>query len=74
MKRIVLTGAAFFVLALLNTSFAQRAIKLATVVPDGSIWDKNLKQMAEEWKEATGGRVTITVFSGASLFCWRSGG
>ena len=27
----------------------RRAIKLATVVPEGSIWDKNLKQMAEEW-------------------------
>ena len=66
MKRIVLTSAALFVLALSNASFAQRAIKLATVVPEGSIWDKNLKQMAEEWKQATGGRVTVTVFGGAS--------
>jgi len=45
---------------------APRAIKLATVVPDGSIWDRNLRQMAEEWKQATGGRVTVTVFGGAS--------
>jgi TRAP-type C4-dicarboxylate transport system substrate-binding protein len=69
MKRIILTVASLSVLALAGTSgtsFAQRAIKLATVVPDGSIWDKNLKQMAEEWKEATGGRVTVTVFGGAS--------
>jgi TRAP-type C4-dicarboxylate transport system substrate-binding protein len=69
MKRIILTSAALCVLALASTSstsFAQRAIKLATVVPDGSIWDKNLRQMAEEWKEATGGRVTVTVFGGAS--------
>jgi len=69
MKRIILTVAALCVLALAgpsSTSFAQRAIKLATVVPDGSIWDKNLRQMADEWKEATGGRVTVTVFGGAS--------
>jgi TRAP-type C4-dicarboxylate transport system substrate-binding protein len=69
MKRIILTVASLSVLALAGTSgtsFAQRAIKLATVVPDGSIWDKNLKQMAEEWKEATVGRVTVTVFGGAS--------
>jgi TRAP-type C4-dicarboxylate transport system substrate-binding protein len=66
MKRIVLIGAALFVLALSSVSFAQRAIKLATVVPEGSIWDKNLKQMAEEWKQATGGRVTVTIFGGAS--------
>jgi len=45
---------------------AVRAIKLATVVPEGSVWDRNLKQMAEEWKQATGGRVTVTVFGGMS--------
>ena len=45
---------------------AARAIKLATVVPEGSVWDRNLKQMAEEWKQATGGRVTVTVFGGGS--------
>ena len=43
---------------------AQSAIKLATVVPVGSVWDKNLKQMAEEWSQATGGRVTVTVYAG----------
>jgi TRAP-type C4-dicarboxylate transport system substrate-binding protein len=42
------------------------AIKLATLVPEGSVWDKNIKQMGEEWKTATGGRVTVTVFNGGS--------
>jgi len=41
-------------------------IKLATVVPENSIWDKNLKQMGDEWKDATGGRFTVTVFSGGT--------
>ena len=42
------------------------AIKLATVVPDGSVWDKALKQMGADWKGATGDRVSLTVFSGGS--------
>ena len=42
------------------------AIKLASVVPDGSIWDKSLKQMSSDWQQATDGRVTVTVFSGGS--------
>jgi TRAP-type C4-dicarboxylate transport system substrate-binding protein len=41
-------------------------IKLATVVPDNSIWDKQLKQMAAEWKQASGDRVAVTVFSGGA--------
>jgi TRAP-type C4-dicarboxylate transport system substrate-binding protein len=45
---------------------AQTTIKLATVVPEGSIWDKNIKQMAEEWKQATDGRVAVTIYSGGA--------
>ena len=53
-------------LALAAGAQAQTAIKLATIVPEGSVWDKNVKQMGEEWKTATGGRVTVTVFAGGS--------
>ena len=42
------------------------AIKLATIVPDGSVWDKSLKQMGIDWKAATGDRVSLTVYSGGS--------
>jgi TRAP-type C4-dicarboxylate transport system substrate-binding protein len=42
------------------------SIKLATVVPDGSVWDKSLKQMGADWKAASGDRVSLTVFSGGS--------
>jgi TRAP-type C4-dicarboxylate transport system substrate-binding protein len=54
------------VLALASTAHAQTVLKLATVVPEASVWDKNLKQMGEEWKQATGGRVSVTVFAGGS--------
>src|SRR5262250_3984147 len=52
------------VLAFASAVPAQTALKLATLVPEGSVWDKNIKQMAEEWKTATDGRVTVTVFAG----------
>src|SRR6059058_1462305 len=55
-----------FLLVLASAAHAQTSIKLATLVPDGSVWDKNIKQMGEEWKTATGGRVTVTVFAGGS--------
>lgn len=59
----VVAAAALVAVATLH---AQTAIKLASIVPSGSVWDKNLKQMGEEWKAATGGRVSVTVFSGGS--------
>lgn len=68
-------GPALLLLCVLALSIAPRAqapaapattIKLASIVPTGSVWDKNLKQMGDEWKEATGGRVTVTVYSGGS--------
>jgi TRAP-type C4-dicarboxylate transport system substrate-binding protein len=51
-----------------GTSSGQRSVtvKLGSVVPENSIWDKNLKQMGAEWSEATGGRVSLTVFAGGS--------
>jgi TRAP-type C4-dicarboxylate transport system substrate-binding protein len=48
------------------TVSAQSAIKLATVVPEGSVWDKALKQMGTDWSQATGGRVSVTVYGGGS--------
>jgi TRAP-type C4-dicarboxylate transport system substrate-binding protein len=52
---------------LLPSASAQNAtIKLATIVPDGSLWDKSLKQMGADWSKATGGRVTTTVYSGGT--------
>jgi TRAP-type C4-dicarboxylate transport system substrate-binding protein len=59
--------AVFALLALASAPLAQNApIRLATVVPDGSVWDKNLKQMAAEIEQGTSGRVMVTVFNGGS--------
>jgi TRAP-type C4-dicarboxylate transport system substrate-binding protein len=42
-------------------------IRMATLVPSGSLWDKNLRQMGSEWSRATGGRITLTVFPGGAM-------
>ncbi len=39
-------------------------IKLATMVPAGSTWHELLKQMAEEWKQVSGGKVRLVIFPG----------
>jgi TRAP-type C4-dicarboxylate transport system substrate-binding protein len=37
---------------------------MATLVPDGSSWHLILKEMGEEWKEASGGRITVRLYAG----------
>ncbi len=41
-----------------------RIIKLATLVPDGSVWDKIMRTMGSEWSQGTQGRVQLRVFPG----------
>jgi len=44
---------------------AQAAVvKLATLVPEGSVWDKALRDMGSEWATATQGRVSLRVYPG----------
>jgi TRAP-type transport system periplasmic protein len=66
--RTASVAAALLVVLLPSTrvSAQKGAIKLASVVPENSIWDKNLKQMGMEWSESTAGRVSLTVFAGGS--------
>lgn len=39
-------------------------IKLATLVPDGSVWDKALHGMGAEWSANTQGRVQLRIYPG----------
>lgn len=43
---------------------APLTVKLATLVPDGSVWDKELKTMGSEWRRETEGRVALQVYPG----------
>lgn len=59
--------AAALVLAAANSPAAQAqklTVKMATLVPQGSSWHLILRQMAEEWKTASGGKVTVNLYPG----------
>ena len=52
-------------LALMPTlASAATTIKLATLVPEGSVWDKELRGMGAEWQKATQGRVELRLYPG----------
>jgi TRAP-type transport system periplasmic protein len=39
-------------------------VRMATLVPDGSSWHLVLKEAADRWKQASGGRVSVRLFPG----------
>ncbi len=51
-------------LSLAAPSLAQTNIKMATLAPEGSPYDKILRDMGEAWKTGTDGRVELTVYAG----------
>jgi TRAP-type C4-dicarboxylate transport system substrate-binding protein len=65
-RRSALTVLVIAVLASRAGLAQTAAIKLATLVPEGSVWEKSLKKMGDDWAQATGNRVSLTVFSGGS--------
>ena len=58
------------VLAAVSLSFQQPAaarstvIKMASLAPEGSIWDRFLRDMGAEWQQATGGGVRLRLYPG----------
>ncbi len=49
----------------LPAAHAQKVvIKLATLAPEGSSWHLILKEMGEEWKKVSNGRVTLKIYPG----------
>jgi TRAP-type C4-dicarboxylate transport system substrate-binding protein len=42
----------------------QIVVKMATLVPEGSSWHQILKEAAEKWKTASGGRVVVRLYPG----------
>jgi TRAP-type C4-dicarboxylate transport system substrate-binding protein len=72
LRRIVATsllaGVALSPLVLAAAPVPARAqaqvIKLATLVPEGSVWDKSMREMGAEWAASTQNRVILRVYPG----------
>lgn len=50
--------------ALAPVAEARMVVKMATLVPEGSVWDKILKEMGAEWQETTDGEVSLRMYPG----------
>lgn len=51
-------------LLLPTTAEARVVIKMATLAPDGSVWDEILSEMGAEWQEATEGEIMLRIYPG----------
>lgn len=48
-----------------SAAFARKVtIKLATLAPKNTVFHRILKEMANEWKQLSGGKVTVKIFAG----------
>jgi TRAP-type transport system periplasmic protein len=41
-------------------------VRMATVVPQGSLWDESLQYIRQEWNRISGGSVQVTVYAGGT--------
>lgn len=69
MRERVKKGLVAAVLCLSALSFgpaleAATVVKMATLAPEGSIWDRILREMGAEWKQETGGEVQLRIYAG----------
>jgi TRAP-type transport system periplasmic protein len=48
-------------------SGAQTKIRLATLLPQGSSQYQALEQMGQEWRTASSGKVTVTIYAGGTM-------
>jgi TRAP-type C4-dicarboxylate transport system substrate-binding protein len=55
---------AMLMLGLLGPAARSTTLKLATLVPAGSTWDRALNDMASSWEEETEGRVKVRFYPG----------
>jgi TRAP-type C4-dicarboxylate transport system substrate-binding protein len=48
----------------LTSGLAAQTIKLGSLAPEGSPWDKALRRIAADWTEASSGKLRVKVFAG----------
>ena len=61
-RRGAILGA--LLLLLTDREAAAQTLKLATLAPQGSIWDQTIRVMGDQWAKETAGRVQLKVYAG----------
>src|SRR5258708_19695199 len=70
MPRTIKTIISLFQVALLGltaTAVAQTKIRLATLLPRGSSHFQVLEAMAQQWKSASGGSITLAIYPDGTM-------
>ena len=57
-------AAAVLLAALTPGATRAQTIKLATLAPQGSIWDQTIRAMGDRWNKETAGRVQLRIYAG----------
>jgi TRAP-type transport system periplasmic protein len=63
-RSAALTTALVLAAVLAPPAAGQTVVKLATLVPDGSVWHRILRDQAADWKQASEGRVEVRIYPG----------
>jgi len=63
MKKLTTVILSLIALVWADVAMAQ-TIKLGTLAPEGSVWDIVLREMAEEWREVSNGRIRVRIYPG----------
>lgn len=63
MKRL-LAVAAFALTLFAPLAALAQTVKLGTLAPEGSVWYNVLREMGEEWKKASNGKVQLRIYPG----------
>jgi TRAP-type C4-dicarboxylate transport system substrate-binding protein len=65
-QRYVPVALASAALCAMSASFAADPIvvKMATLVPAGSSWNRSLQDMGQKWQQASGGKVVLKLYAG----------
>ncbi|MFQ5985519.1 MAG: TRAP transporter substrate-binding protein DctP [Alphaproteobacteria bacterium] len=64
MKRALVTLLAVSILLGMGLPASAQTIKLGTLAPEGSPWYEIIRDMAETWKELTGGKIDFRIYPG----------
>ena len=64
MKPLTVATVAALALCVFGGPAPAQTIKLGTLAPEGSPWYNAIRDMAESWKGATGGRVQFRIYPG----------
>ncbi len=64
MKRTIAPLLALAMLFAAGFPASARTVKLGTLAPEGSVWHRIIRDMAEAWAEASGGEVNVIIYPG----------